>query len=195
MKPIIYAALVLILGIQFSNANCRYANDSTWICRDAHSTTRIVYKHDQFWFKTYYEEQEGHQTEATVVSKSTIQEFKKSYITSCCVNLFSIRSDESPSTIRDICTESWDSFFEGDFTHNVSMWVLSHMYSGETELHTVFCMGHDYVRTYDYDPITQLKVHRKDYMNIPSGSYCTEFLATNKIHWQPPAGRPSYRDY
>ena len=193
MKHIIYAALVLILGIQFSNANCRYANDNTWICRD-NTTTRIVYNHDHFWFKTYYEKGEG-QTEATYVSKSTIQEFKDTYMGRCLMILFSARSGEDISAIEDRCAEYWNSFFAGDFTHTWSMRVLSTMKSGVTELHAVYCMGHDYVRTYDYDPITQLEVHRKDYMNIPSGSYCTEFLSTNKIHWQPPAGRPSYRYY
>ena len=194
MKRLIYVALVLILGIQFSNANCRYVNDNTWICHDSHTTTRIVYNHDQFWFKTYYEKDVG-QTEATYVSKSTVQEFKKSYMGSCLMTLISTGSDESLSAIKDSCTEYWNSFFGGDFTHYWSMWFLSNMKSGDTSLYAVYCMGHDYVRTYDYDPITQLEVHRKDYMNIPSGSYCTEFLSSDKIYWQPSAGRPSYRYY
>lgn len=196
MKHIIYAALVLILGIQFSNANCRYANDNTWICHpDSHTTNRIVYKYDHFLVKTYVEEQEGAQTEATFVFKSTIQEFKESYITICSALISSVRPDKEPSTISDICTESWNSFFEGNFTDDFSMLVLSRMPPGGTILHAVFCMELNYVRTYDYDPITQLKVHRKDYLDIPSGTYCTEFLSTNEIHWQPPAGRPSYRYY
>ena len=194
MKHIIYAALVLILGIQFSNANCRYANNNTWICHDSHTTTRIVYNHDQFWFKTYYEKDVG-QTEATYVSKSTVHEFKKSYMGSCLMTLISAGTDEGLSALKDSCAAYWNSFFDGDFTHYWSMWFLSKMKSGDTSVYAVYCMEHDYVRTYDYDPITQLEIHRKDYMNIPSGSYCTEFLSSDKIYWQPSAGRPSYRYY
>ena len=189
MKHLIFS-IVLIGFVQLVFASgCKEISTNEWICRDIKGTvTRIVYSKNTYWFKTYFPEEKGSQTEATLVSKSTPAEFENRYKTNCFVFLFRYLPDMNRAEREQHCDELWNAFDNGSDNQSVideSLLMLSDITVGATSLHIVLCMDPDYVRTYDYDSYTQLEIHRQDYMGLRYGSYCSEFMRTNKIKWLP----------
>ena len=189
MKHLIFT-IVLIGFAQLGFASdCKAISTNEWICRhNKGSVTRIVYSKYSYWFKTYFPEQEDVQTEATLMSKSTPLEFENSYKAHCSMFAFQYLRDMDIDEREHYCNTLWDAFDNRSDNQSIldaSMFMLSDMNVGATKLHIVFCMQHDYVRTYDYDKYTQLEIHRQDYHRLRSGSYCSEFMRTNKIKWYP----------
>lgn len=168
--------ILICITLQFVFANCKQTKSLEWICKDyGTSITRIVFSSNTYYFKIYFFEVEGIQTEAVHVSKATSEEFKEQFLLRCR-SIFKY-SDESITK----CNTEWDIFIHQDYDDYIDM-ILNKMI-GTTPLHIMYCMSHNYVRTFDYNEVTGLEINRKDYHNLPTGTYCTEFLSTNKIHW------------
>ena len=182
-KILIVLILHLILASEaLSFSSCKSVSENEWVCKDIieYSVTRIVYSKNQFWIKSYYPEERGKQTEATVVYKSSIKEFENQYKANCFVKTRQYDFGFSISESRNYCDSLWNEFLYNN-SQGIHIDFLDGIKTGETPLHIVYCMEHNYIRTYDYDEITTLEVNRKDYYNIPPRNYCTEFLSTNKI--------------
>jgi hypothetical protein len=184
-------ALSIMFGIQYAIASfCKELDTNQWVCRHADGTvTRIVYSKNTYWFKTYYPEMKGAQTEATYVSKSSVADFGTRYTGACQYELWKYRPDIELDDRKQYCTDRLNAFLHGSDDNELrseSIQLLYNVNSGTTYLHAVYCMSHNYVRTYDYDQYTELEINRKDYHDLISGSYCTEFIRTNKVKWIPP---------
>ena len=178
---------LLILIISLSSLiyaqPCEAIKTNKWVCKDFEKTSIITLYNNTYWIKSYFPYQKNKQTEAVYVTKSTPENFKEQYLTNC--RLFRMKhTDIQWSESDDICNIDWSDFISQNYSRIIVLAFLSDI-MGKTPVHAVYCMAHNYVRTYDIDEYTKLEINRKDYDNLPTRNYCTEFLSSNKVRFIP----------
>jgi len=182
MKKIL---IFICIALQFVFADvCKQIKNSEWICKNYENCiTRIIFVNNTYYFKIYYPEMKG-QTEAVYVEKSTTEEFKKDFILCCRVYIHEHNNGIIGDELTEQCLNMWNDFIYQTNTFDIlAILEMVRNSRSTTPLHAMYCMSHNYVRTYDYDEVTGLQINRKDYLNLQTRTYCTEFLTTNKIHW------------
>ena len=186
-KIILFVILFISASFSESLTECKVTSKKKIVCHSDFKGIKTIsvytFLHNEKWLgKTFFPSDKDDIPAVYVMEfeKFDFHSYSKDYIKLIRGDFEGVVEDSLvdslSSTLKDIILNTADNFpmpsFPGYLKKRTSISIME-------------CYRPNYVRTYKYDKITNLKTDRKDYFNLDYGTHCEDFLSNDDYFWRP----------